>query len=146
MEVRVGLRLPVGDVTVLLGPAAARRRVMAALDDDSGRCASGHSAVRVHRVAATADDDVDRRIEAIEAVREQGATIVLVDRLTEGLAAPDRRAVLAALRPVATGGRAVLVDDDDPVAALAVANGALRADPAGGLTAESVGDLDYLAS
>ena len=127
------------------GPAAARRRVMAALDDDSGRCASGHSAVRVHRVAATADDDVDRRIEAIEAVREQGATIVLVDRLTEGLAAPDRRAVLAALRPVATGGRAVLVDDD-PVAALAVADGALRADPAGGLTAESVGDLGYLAS
>ena len=53
-EIRVGLRLPVGDVTVLLGPAAARRRVMAALDDDSGRCASGHSAVRVHRLAAAA--------------------------------------------------------------------------------------------
>ena len=146
MEVRVGLRLPVGDVTVLLGPAAARRRVMAALDDDSGRCASGHSAVRVHRLAAAADDDVHRRIQAIDAVREQGATIVLIDRLTEGLVGPDRRAVLAALRPVATGGGAVLVDDDDPVAALAVADGALRADPAGGLTAESVGNPDYLAS
>ncbi len=142
----MGLRLPVGDVTVLLGPTAARRRVMAAVDDDSGRCASGHSAVRVDRVSAAAHDGVRQRIAAIEAVRESGATIVLVDRLTEGLAAPDRRAVLAALRPVATGGRAVLVDDDDPVAALAVADGALRADPAGGLSAESVVDLDYLAS
>jgi hypothetical protein len=142
---RVGLRLPVGNVTVLLGPAAARRRVMAALDDDSGRCASGHSAVRVHRLSPSADDDVHRRLEAIEAVRDAGATIVLIDRLTEGLAAPDRRAVLAALRPVAAG-RAVLVDDDDPVAALAVADGVLRADPAGGLSAESLGDLDYLAS
>ncbi|SNS41775.1 hypothetical protein SAMN06893096_10429 [Geodermatophilus pulveris] len=140
----MGLRLPVGDVTVLLGPAAARHRVMAALDDDSGRCASGHAAVRVHRVAASAGDDVHRRIAAIEAARELGATIVLVDRLTDGLTAPDRRAVLAALRPVATGGRAVLVDDDDPVAALAVADGALRADPAGGLSAERVGDPDHL--
>ena len=87
----MGLRLPVGDVTVLLGPAAVRRQVMAALDDDSGRCASGHSAVRVQRLAAAADDDVHRRIEAIESVREAGATIVLVDRLTEGLAAPARR-------------------------------------------------------
>lgn len=143
---RVGLRLPVGDVTVLLGPAAARRQVMATLDDDSGRCASGHSAVRVQRLAAAADDDVHRRIAAIEAVVEARATIVLVDRVTEGLAAPERRAVLAALRPVATGGRAVLVDDEDPVAALAVADGALRADPAGGVSAESLGDLDYLAS
>ena len=142
----MGLRLPVGDVTVLLGPAEARRRVMAALDDDSGRCASGHAALRVHRVAASAGDDVHRRIEAIEAEHGAGATIVLVDRLTDGLASPDRRAVLAALRPVATGGRAVLVDDDDPVAALAVADGALRADPAGGLSAEPVGDLGYLAS
>ena len=146
MAARLGLRLPVGHVTVLLVPAGARRLVMAALDDDSGPCAAGHSAVRVQRLAASAEDDVHHRIEAIEAVREARATIVLVDRFTEGLAAPDRRAVLAALRPVATGGRAVLVDDDDPVAALAVADGALRADPAGGLTAESVGDLGYLAS
>ena len=142
----MGLRLPVGDVTVLLGPAAARRRVMAALDDDSGRCASGHSAVRVHRLAAATGDDVHRRVAAVRAAREARATIVLIDRLTDGLTAPDRRTVLAALRPVATGGRAVLVDDDDPVAALAVADGALRAHPAGGLSAESLGDLDDLAS
>lgn len=96
MEVRVGLRLPVGDVTVLLGPAAARRRVMAALDDDSGRCASGHSAVRVDRLAAAADDGVRQCIEAIEAVREGGATIVLVDRLTRG---SPRRTVAWSSRP-----------------------------------------------
>lgn len=142
----MGLRLPVGDVTVLLGPAAARRQVMAALDDDSGRCAAGHSALRVQRVAAGAADDVNRRMQAIEAVRHAGATIVLVDRVTAGLASPDRRAVLAALRPLATAGRAVLVDDDDPVAALAVADGALRADPAGDVSAESVADLGYRAS
>ena len=145
----MGLRLPVGHVTVLLGPTVARRRVMAALDDDSGCCGSGHSAVGVHRVAARAGDDVHRRIEAVEAAREAAATIVLVDRLTDGLSSPDRRAVLAALRPVATGGRAVLVDDADPVAALAVADGTLRIDPAGGLSAGPVVDqgyLDYLAS
>ena len=134
----MGLRLPVGDVTVLLGPAAARQRVMAALDDDSGRCASGHAEVRVHRLAAGAQDGVRQRIAAVEAVAQQPATIVLVDRLTDGLASPDRRAVLAALRPVATAGRAVLVDDADPVAALAVADGALRADPAGGVSPEPV--------
>ncbi|RBY83709.1 hypothetical protein DQ238_01095 [Geodermatophilus sp. TF02-6] len=141
----MGLRLPVGNVTVLLGPDAARRRVMTALDDDSGRCASGHASVPVHRLAAGVDDDVHRRLAALEAVRQAGATIVLVDRFTDGLAAPDRRAVLAALRPVATTGRAVLVDDTDPVAALAVADGALRADPAGGLASEPVGDLDPLS-
>jgi hypothetical protein len=136
----VGLRLPVGDVTVLLGPAGARQGVMAALDDDSGRCASGHASVRVHRLAARVDDGVRQRLDAIEAVAGQDATIVLVDRFTDGLAAPDRRRLLAALRPVATAGRAVLVDDADPVAALAVADGALRADPAGGLAHERIDD------
>jgi hypothetical protein len=134
----VGLRLPVGDVTVLLGPAAARRRVMAMLDEDGGRCASGHGAVRVHRLAASRHDGVQQRIEALAAATQHGVTIVLVDRFTDGLAASDRRALLAALRPVATAGRAVLVDDADPVAALAVADGALRADPAGGVSPEPV--------
>ncbi|MBM7804337.1 ABC-type uncharacterized transport system ATPase subunit [Geodermatophilus bullaregiensis] len=141
----MGLRLPVGDVTVLLGPPGARRGVMSALDDASGRCASGHASVRVHRLAAHASDGVHERLDAIEAVAGQGATIVLVDRFTDGLAAPDRRRLLAALRPVATAGRAVLVDDADPVAALAVADGALRADPAGGLAPEPLG-IDALAS
>ncbi len=141
----MGLRLPVGDVTVLLGPAGARRGVMNALDDASGRCASGHASVRVQRLAARDGDGVQQRLEAIEAVAGQDATIVLVDRFTDGLPAPDRRRLLAALRPVATAGRAVLVDDTDPVAALAVADGALRADPAGGLTPEPLG-VDLLAS
>jgi len=59
----------------------------------------------------------------------------------------DRRRRSAGLR-CPRRSRTVLdgVDDDDPVAALAVADGALRADPAGGLSAEPVGDLDYLAS
>lgn len=135
----MGLRLPVGDVTVLLGPAGARRGVMSALDDASGRCASGHASVHVHRLAARDGDGLHQRLEAVEAAAGQGATIVLVDRLTDGLAAPDRRRLLAALRPVATAGRAVLVDDADPVAALAVADAALRADPAGGLTPEPLG-------
>lgn len=135
----MGLRLPVGDVTVLLGPAAARREVMAALDEGSGRCASGHGAVRVRRLAATTGDDLRRRLDAVDDASRSGTTIVLVDRLTEGLAAADRRALLRALRPVATSGRAVLVDDDDPVAALAVADGALRVDAAGALAPEPVG-------
>jgi len=142
----MGLRLPVGDVTVLLGPSTVRRRVMAALDDDSGRCASGHASVRVHRLAAHAEDGVRQRLDAIEAVRQANATIVLIDRFTDGLTSPERRAVLSALRPVAIAGRAVLVDDDDPVAALAVADGVLRADPTGALSAEPVEDLDDLAS
>ena len=134
----MGLRLPVGDVTVLLGPAAARRRIMAALDDGSGRCASGHESLRVHRLAASDGDDLRRRLDALDDARHSGTTVVLVDRFTDGLASPDRRAVLSALRPVATAGRAVLVDDADPVAALAVADGALRVDAAGGLSPEPV--------
>jgi hypothetical protein len=134
----VGLRLPVGDVTVLLGPAAARARVMAALDDESARCASGHGTVRVHRLAARDGDDLRRRLDALDDARHSGTTIVLVDRFTDGLPSPERRAVLSALRPVATAGRAVLVDDSDPVAALAVADGALRVDAEGGLSPEPV--------
>ncbi|MCV2491770.1 hypothetical protein OF117_20700 [Geodermatophilus sp. YIM 151500] len=142
----MGLRLPLGDVTVLLGPAVARSRVIEALDDDSGRCASGHGSVAVQRLAAAPHDGVDERLAAVRAAADGRASIVIVDRLTEGLAAADRRVVLTALRPVASAGRAVLVDDDDPVAALAVADSALRADPAGGLTTESVEGRDYLAS
>jgi hypothetical protein len=141
----VALRLAVGDVTVLLGPDGARRRVMDALDEGTGRCASGHDAVRVRRLAARPGEGVGERLAAVRAAREDRASIVLVDRFTDGLAAPERRSVLAELRPLATGGRAVLVDDADPVAALAVADSTLRADPAGGLSAERLGE-GYLAS
>jgi hypothetical protein len=144
----MGLRLAVGEVTVLLGPAAARRDVMARLDEASGRCAAGEGAARVVRIAAHPRTDVPGRLAAVRAARRAGAAIVLIDRLTDGLRGDDRRAVLAELRGVAGDGCAVLVDDDDPVAALALADGALRADPDGGLAPVPDLDagLDYLAS
>ena len=63
---------------------------------------------------------------------EHRPAIVLVARLTDGLTAADRQTVLAQLRRLAAGGPAVLVDDTDPVAALSVADGALRAGADGG--------------
>ena len=142
----MGLRLPAGDVTVLLGPDAVRRELMDALDDRSARCGSGHAAVPVHRMVTPDHAGLAQRLDAVEAARASGAALVLVDRVTDGLPAAARRTVLAAVRGVAGPGRAVLVDDADPVAALAVADGALRADPAGRLTPEPVGVPDYLAS
>jgi hypothetical protein len=124
----MGLRLAVGEVTVLLGPAAARRDVMARLDDDSGRCAGGHATARVVRLAAHPRTDVPGRVAAVHAARRAGAAIVLVDRITDGLRGDDRRLVLAEL--------------------LALADGALRADADGGLAPvpDLEADLDYLGS
>lgn len=141
----MALRLPVGDVTVLLGPTRARRCVMAQLDETTGRCASGHETA-VRRVSARPTDELSARLRILDDLRGSGAAIVLVDRFTDGLSTPDRRTVLAGVAALAASGPAVLVDDVDPVAALAVADGALRADPAGGLVFEPVADLDYLAS
>jgi hypothetical protein len=141
----VSLRLPLGCVTVLLGPALARSRVMAALDESSGRCASGHDAVGAVRLVAGPDESVADRLEALAAVQRSGAAIVLVDRFTDGLSARERGVVLSQL-PAVAAGRAVLVHDCDAVAALAVADGALRVDRAGGLTFEPVGESTYLAS
>ncbi|RFU22237.1 hypothetical protein [Geodermatophilus marinus] len=142
----MGLRLALGGVTVLLGPDGARRAVMAALDDTTGRCATGHGSVPVERLTAAAEQDVAERLAALETAGRGPASIVLVERVTDGLAAAERRAVLDAVRGMAAPGRAVLVDDTDPVAALSVADGALRADPSGGVRAEPVADLDFLAS
>jgi hypothetical protein len=141
----VSLRLPLGCVTVLLGPALVRRRVMTALDESSGRCPSGHEAVRAVRLVAGPNESVEDRLEALAAVRRSGATIVLVDRFTDGLAARERGVVLRQL-PELAAGRGVLVHDCDPVAALAVAGGVLRVDRTGGLEFEPVGEPDYLAS
>jgi hypothetical protein len=140
----VTLRLPLGSVTVLLGPALARRRVMAEIDESTGRCASGHDAVGAVRLVAHPGDSVADRLEALAAVGRTRATIVLVDRFTDGLAARERGELLRGLAVVAAG-RAVLVHDCDPVAALAVADGALRVDRAGGLAYEPVGEPNYLA-
>jgi hypothetical protein len=141
----VSLRLPRRGVTVLLGPGLARRRVMAALDEESGRCGSGHDAVGVVRLVAGPDDAVVDRLHALAAVGRDGAALVLVDGVTDGLTAGDRRAVLREVSALAAE-RAVLLHDDDPVAALAVADGALRVDRAGGLTYEPIDAVDYLAS
>ena len=138
------LRLPLGSVTVLLGPALARRRMMAELDESTGRCASGHDGGAV-RLVAHPDDSVADRLEALAAAGRSRATIVLVDRFTDGLAARERGAVLRGLAAVAAG-RAVLVHDCDPVAALAVADGALRVDRAGGPAYEPVGEPNHLAT
>jgi hypothetical protein len=142
----VSLRLAVGEVTVLLGPAPARRDVMARLDDGTGRAPGG--AVRVVRLAAHPRTDLERRLAAVRSAGSAGAAIVLVDRLTDGLDADGRRTVLVELRRMAGGGAAVLVDDADPVAALAVADIAVRTDPGGGLVPVPGldGSLDYLAS
>ncbi|OLM16308.1 MULTISPECIES: hypothetical protein [unclassified Pseudonocardia] len=138
----MSLRLPAGSITVLLGPSVQRRRMMNRLDDASGRSADGHDAV-VRRLGARVAEPVADRLAAVEAVRTGVTAMVLADRLTDGLGAHDRSAVLAALREVAAGGVAVLVDDIDPVAALAVADGALRVDERGEVRAE---ELTYLAS
>jgi hypothetical protein len=90
-------------------------------------------------------DSVADRLEALTVAARSRATIVLVDRFTDGLAARERGIVLRGLAPVAAG-RAVLVHDCDPVAALAVAHGALRVDRAGELTYQPVGGPGYLVS
>ncbi|KAA1025257.1 hypothetical protein FVA95_16810 [Pseudonocardia sp. EV170527-09] len=138
----MSLRLPTGSITVLLGPSVQRRRTMNRLDDASGRCADGHDAV-VRRLGARATESAADRLASVEAVRRGPTAMVLADRLTDGLDAHDRSTVLFALRSVAADGVAVLVDDIDPVAALAVADGALRVDERGEVRME---ELAYLAS
>jgi hypothetical protein len=118
-----GLRLPTGRVTALLGPDAARRDLLARLDPGAGRSVLTVTSARGRGVA--------ERIGALTQAAGHRPAMVLVNRLTDGLGTGDRRTVLAALRALAATGPAVLVDDVDPVAALAVADGALRADPDG---------------
>jgi hypothetical protein len=137
----MGLRLPVGCVTVLLGPAAVRAATLTALDPDSAQCAGGHRSLPVRWLTAAADDGVQVRLRAVDDALAEAAPVVLVDRFTTGLPAKERRQVLAALRPVAAAGSAVLVDDDDPVAALGMADRALRTPS---LTVEQVPDPDRL--
>lgn len=131
----MSLRLPVGEVTALLGPGLVRRRVMAALDDG---CVPG-----AVRLTAAKDESTPARRASVATAA--GAAIVLADRLTDGLDAAERRTVLAGLRDLAATGAAVLVDDVDPVAAVAVADGVLRADRTGALALERLGE-SYLAS
>ncbi|MFC5139688.1 hypothetical protein ACFPK1_15715 [Actinomycetospora rhizophila] len=120
------LRLPTAEVTVLLGEPIVRRRLMAMFDDSSPT---------IRRVTVDPSTGVTERRRCLEEAGD--AAIVLVDRVTEGLDATGRRAVLGALAGLAARGAAVLVDDDDSVAALAVADETLRADPVRGLVVEA---------
>lgn len=122
------LRLPTAEVTVLLGEPIVRRRLMAMFDDSSPA---------IRRVTVEPTAGVGQRRRCLEEAGD--AAIVLVDRVTDGLDAAGRRAVLGALAGLAARGVAVLVDDDDSVAALAVADGTLRADPVRGLVVEALG-------
>jgi hypothetical protein len=132
-----GLRLPFGQVTVLLGPAPVRHAVLDALDPATARHPGG--AARVVTVTSHAGRTADERVAALEQAAAHRPAIVLVARLTDGLDAAGRRQVLTQLRTLAAAGPAVLVDDADPVAALSVADGALRAGADGSLTPEGLG-------
>ena len=138
----MSLRLPVGEMTALLGSGLARRRVMVALDESTAS-GSGGAAARVVRLTAAESESTAARCERVAGCG--GATLVLADRVTDGLDAVGRRAVLVELRDLAATGVGVLVDDADPVATVAVADGVLRIDRGGGLTHERVGEV-YLAS
>lgn len=125
-----GFRLATRRVTALLGPDAARRSIVGALD--SGGLAN------VLTVTSAPGRSVAERITALAQAAGLRPVLVLVNRLTDGLGAADRRTVLAEVRRLADGGPAVLVDDVDPVAALAVADGALRASPDGTVAADDL--------
>jgi len=133
-----GLRLPSGHVTVLLGQAAVRHAVIDALDTATARRPGG-PACGVVTVTSNAARTADERVTALRQAAAHRPAIVLVARLTDGLDPVGRRTVLAELRTLAATGAAVLVDDVDPVAALAVADGALRAGADGSLRPEGLG-------
>ncbi len=132
-----GLRLPAGQVTVLLGPAPVRHAVLDGLDPATARRPGG-PACGVITVSSGPACSVDERLAALRQAAEHRPAIVLVARLTDGLAAADRQTVLTQLRRLAATGPAVLVDDADPVAALSVADGALRAGADGSLQPEAL--------
>jgi hypothetical protein len=119
-----------GRVTALLGPDAARRALIGRLDPGSARTVLTVTSARTRNAA--------ERIAALAQAAAHRPALVLVNRLTDDLDAADRRAVLAELRTLAAAGPAVLVDDVDPVAALAVADGALRAELDGSVVVDAL--------
>ena len=136
MTTRAPLRLRTGALTVLLGDDAARRTLLADLDEQTARCRSGHGLPGVERLGFDHAAPAQERAEAV--VAREGLAVLLADRPTAGLDDSGRRTVLQALRSVARAGTAVLVDDVDPVAALAVADGALRVGADGSVDADDL--------
>lgn len=130
MSADASFSLATGRVTALLGPDAARRSVFGALDPGG--------LANVLTVSSGPGRTVAERITALAQAAGLRPVLVLVNRLTDGLGATDRRTVLMAVRQLADGGTAVLVDDADPVAALAVADGALRASADGTVAADDL--------
>lgn len=137
MPTSAPLRLRTAAVTVLLGPADARREVLDALDPSSARCGAGHGAP-ARRLVCRPGQPSDERVRALAELADDGCALVLADGLASGLDAPGRRCVLDALRALSRTGVAVLVDDDDPVAVLAVADAALRVGADGSLQADDL--------
>ena len=131
------LRLRSSAVTVLLGPAAERRSVLDALDPASTRCAGGHRA-RSRRLTCAPWTSAVERAQALADAAADGAVLVLADGLGAGLDQGGRRVVLEALRAVSRTGVAVLVEDDDPVSVLSVADAALRVGADGSLQDEDL--------
>lgn len=124
-------RLPAGRVTVVLGPDTARRGLLGRLDPGSVQ--------GVLTVTSAGARSAAERVAALAQAAGHRPAMVLVNRLTDGLDAAGRRTVLDALRTLAAAGPAVLVDDVDPVAALAVADGALRASADGSVSMDDLG-------
>lgn len=135
------LKLPVASVVALLGPAEVRSQVCGALDEDTARCAGGHGGLEVTRLVAAPGDPVQARVDAVRACQ---AHVVLAERMTAGLGSAGRRLVLSALRGLAGAGATVVVDDEDPVAVLAVADAVLRVSATDGVRLEPLADAEAL--
>ncbi len=137
-QLPAGLRLRVGQVTVLLGTDEARRGIVQLLDEATARTGAGPGGrATVCRLSAGCGDDATQRCAALRALALDRPSLLIADRITDGLDGPSRRTVLGELALVAGAGVAVLADDADPVAALAVAGHALRVGPQGQLTSEA---------
>ena len=129
-----GFRLVPRRVTAVLGPEPSRSALLGRLDAGSAAVLT----VTSGRARSTTE-----RIAALEQAGAHRPVLVLVARLTDGLDAAERRTVLTAVRRLADAGPAVLLDDADPVAALAVADGGLRVGPDGSVTVDDLTAAEF---
>lgn len=135
---------PHAGVTVLLGSASARQRIMAQLDDNSGRCPAWAGCGRPGCGRCRSGNGTACRQRGREAGGTRcGALRRRADRagkrVHRRIRAPGAPSAARTVTRLATTGRAILVDDIGPVAALAVASAALRVEPAGEPGFEPVG-------